>query len=525
MKIRVFIGIIFNLLIASLNISYGVHFNKIPICTEIHSQINPSVSGPIIVWQDNRNGNWDIYAYDLQTMTEYPICTAAGSQINPSVNYGDIFAPPMIVWQDNRRGNWDIYGFKFDRDMYSLTRGTEIVICDAQNDQINPDAGRYVCWQDFRDGNWDIYAYNFDNQSEFEVCTDTSSQINPAIYYSGVVWQDDRNGNWDIYTKNFDDNILRAICKEQGNQTKPDTYTGYEFAWEDDRNGNKDIYGSYCPHEICFDFNDFTIVSIASNPSIQEKPVRFEGYSQGLTFWQDYRNGNWDIYGFLNQYPHPPVEIPVEISGSNQMEIASDYEKLVWQDDRNGNWDIYMAYVCLGGNDSIGGCIIQLQDGIAYNGTTDRMGPTYINNEQLNSSCGYEDYIDAWHYYQPAVGGPITITTDGSQFDTTLSVYNASFGAENIYQDPYQYPSETPTELACNDDYCLENTDSKITMNVVKGKKYYIRVSGFDKQTGEYTILLTRGANTAPIASDLNHNGKVDFEDFAIFASEWLMHN
>ena len=63
----------------------------------------PSVSGNIIVWGDYRNGNPDIYSYDLSTGIERRITNNISYQSNPSIS-GNI-----IVWQDDRNGNLDIY--------------------------------------------------------------------------------------------------------------------------------------------------------------------------------------------------------------------------------------------------------------------------------------------------------------------------------------------------------------------------------------------------------------------------------
>jgi hypothetical protein len=64
---------------------------------------------PLIVWEDSRTGNWDIYLKDLLTGQEVPVCKCDGDQINPDITL-DSDGQPFIVWQDNRNGNWDIYG-------------------------------------------------------------------------------------------------------------------------------------------------------------------------------------------------------------------------------------------------------------------------------------------------------------------------------------------------------------------------------------------------------------------------------
>ena len=58
------------------------------------NQTEPAIYGDIIVWQDDRNGNSDIYMYDLSISTETQISTNESNQSEPAI-YGD-----KIVWVD-----------------------------------------------------------------------------------------------------------------------------------------------------------------------------------------------------------------------------------------------------------------------------------------------------------------------------------------------------------------------------------------------------------------------------------------
>jgi beta propeller repeat protein len=83
------------------------------VVVEPGDQVNPSLDGSLLVYQDNRSGHydesgvwvgeWDLYMKDLDTGIEVPLCTAAGDQVNPRIDGN------TIVWQDNRSGDWDIY--------------------------------------------------------------------------------------------------------------------------------------------------------------------------------------------------------------------------------------------------------------------------------------------------------------------------------------------------------------------------------------------------------------------------------
>ncbi len=134
-----------------------------------NDQQSPAIRGNIVVWQDNFFGDWDIYAADISDfdrlsraepndLIEFVITTNESSQTNPDID-GNI-----IVWQDNRNNNWDIFG-------YNLTTQKEFQITDESHDQTNPAiSGNVVVWQDNRNGNSEIYAVVLDGP-EVAWCT------------------------------------------------------------------------------------------------------------------------------------------------------------------------------------------------------------------------------------------------------------------------------------------------------------------------------------------------------------------
>jgi beta propeller repeat protein len=102
------------------------------------------------VWADARNGELDIYMYDLSTGEETPVCTSFGRQDLPAISSGG-----QIVWEDSRNGNYDIY-------MYDIPTGQEVPICIDFAEQREPDISEWegnalIVWQDYRNGNYDIY--------------------------------------------------------------------------------------------------------------------------------------------------------------------------------------------------------------------------------------------------------------------------------------------------------------------------------------------------------------------------------
>ena len=81
-----------------------------------------------------------------------------------------------MAWQDDRNGNYDIYG-------YDIDTGIEFVICKNSSNQATPAiSGNIVVWRDERNGNYDIYGYDMETNMEFAVCINSASQTYPAVF-------------------------------------------------------------------------------------------------------------------------------------------------------------------------------------------------------------------------------------------------------------------------------------------------------------------------------------------------------
>ncbi len=45
----------------------------LPLTKDVHSQLYPAIYKDYVVWMDLRNGNWDIYGYNLYKGLEFPL--------------------------------------------------------------------------------------------------------------------------------------------------------------------------------------------------------------------------------------------------------------------------------------------------------------------------------------------------------------------------------------------------------------------------------------------------------------------
>ncbi|MDB4349685.1 S8 family serine peptidase [Omnitrophica bacterium] len=147
-----------------------------------------------------------------------------------------------IVWTDARDGNRDIY-------MYDIYNKREEQITDDPDDQYEP--GIYkdkIVWTDERNGNGDIFIYDISKDQEVKRISDPNRQSQPCIYEDKVVWVDERNGNEDIYMYDISEGEERQITYDVHKQSQPGIY-GDRIVWSDERNidperwfRNRDIY-------------------------------------------------------------------------------------------------------------------------------------------------------------------------------------------------------------------------------------------------------------------------------------------
>lgn len=120
-----------------------------------------------MVWQDYRTGNFEIFYNTIQGNgiktwpNDLQLTTSVGDSLYPSIAI-DAKGNLHVVWQDNRDGNWEIYYKKLDNTGLPIT-GDERVTNDSHN-SVNPvvtvdaDNNVHVTWSDDRTGTYELYG-------------------------------------------------------------------------------------------------------------------------------------------------------------------------------------------------------------------------------------------------------------------------------------------------------------------------------------------------------------------------------
>jgi beta propeller repeat protein len=328
MKREINLGVFIIVLLPLVSVFSIEDSNEFPITIDPGSQHDPAIYGDIVVWADKRNGNWDIYGYDLSTGQEFQITTDPDSQSNPAI-YEDI-----VVWTDHRNDNYDIYG-------YNLSTGQEFQITTDPYWQSGPAIYEdIVVWEDHRNDNGDIYGYNLSTNKEFQITTDPDDQEYPAIYNDIVVWES--RGDYigfTVHGVNISTGEIFQVPKIRRSFFRPLYLQGDPAVFEDVviwvEAGKDTIYG----------YNLLTKekVIIAAAHEREQGPGTYRvnttpAIYEDIVVWEDNRNGNYDIYGYNLATGQ---QFQVTTHEANQHSSAIYEHIVVWQDIRNGNYDIY----------------------------------------------------------------------------------------------------------------------------------------------------------------------------------------
>lgn len=288
-----------------------------------------------IVWQDNRNAiDYDIYIQKvspngtpLWTTNGVSASSAVGHQYFPQVCI-DGKGGVIVVWQDKREGNFDIYAQRFDGNGNAQWQQHGISISKSNGDQVEPKlvpdemGGALVVWTDYRSGSGfsDVFAQRVISNGVLAwgagglpVCQAGNTQWNLQFIQDGsgggiVAWQDRRVGAYDnIYAQRFDVNGQMkwaadgvAAAPVSGIQYYPqlagDGQGGAVIGWQDNRLGAD--YDIYCQRisktgQVLWGSGGAPVCLATGH---QYNPQIVSQNGTALITWQDRRQPDFNIY-------------------------------------------------------------------------------------------------------------------------------------------------------------------------------------------------------------------------------------
>jgi len=373
-----------------VNDDVGSSFQRFP------SAAMDNIGNFVVAWNDERNGNYDIYAqmYDAygnpQGSNFMVNDVGEGFQRVPCVAM-DETGNFIVVWDDNRNGNADVYAQRYDVSGNPLGSNFRVDDDTGSSFQGWPSvamngAGNFIiAWDDSRD-DWggDIFAQRYDvggnpQGSNFLVNDDITTwwgwQYNSSIAIDAegsfvIAWTDFRNFDFiaDIYAQRYDENGVPQDSNFRVNDDigpydqyntsiAMDNIGNFVITWQDFRNGdNPDIYAQkynedVIPQDSNFRVNDDVGSHIHWWPSVTMAPLgdRF------VIAWTDYRNPDGDPDIVAQKFENGiPVDANVQINEPDSLSYDKQWSwgfctacnddiiAFTWMDTRrHKGWDMY----------------------------------------------------------------------------------------------------------------------------------------------------------------------------------------
>ncbi len=431
-----------------------------PVCIATKSQNNSHAvpdtkGGAIIAWDDNRNsvtGSTDIYAQRIKnngfgkwTTNGIAVCSNTLTQKSVAITGSGIDGSAIVVWEDKRAGNNDIYAQKIDSSGNVLWTLDGVAVCNKTTSQKNPKlisdnaGGAIIVWEDSVNFYWDVYAQRISSSGALlwattgvAVCAAPNTQVNPKIDVDDmggavITWQDKRNStDYDIYAQRLNPaGIIQwaangvVVCNSIGVQNnpriEPDGSNGALISWIDKRVGTDyDIYAQRISASgtAMWASNGVAVCSAANNQTAQD--MKYLGSNGVVIAWKDDRSGKFDIYAQqLNlsgvaQLATNGILLsnPSSIKSLNPNTISDGLggSIVAWQDSTAIGFDIYSQKLNAAGSAqwTTGGVAISTASDDQVNPTqvTDGNGGAIYAWEDRRNTIDYEIY--AHHIY--AVG-------------------------------------------------------------------------------------------------------------------------
>jgi hypothetical protein len=269
-----------------------------------------------VSWSDYRDSNWEIYFARLDSSgNKIGSNTRITNDVEISLYSSSAWSGSEfgLTWQDNIDGNWEIYFTRLDISGNKIGVNSRITSDDSESrypSLVWSGSEWAISWQDLRDGNTEIYFARIDTSgskigSDIRVTSANYTSSRPSLAWTGseygISWHDRREGNYEIYFTRLDSSgnkigsDTRVTNESSSSSYSSLIWTGAEFgiSWEDLRDTNTEIYFARIDSSGNKVNSD---VRITNDPaSSRSTSIAWTGADYGIS-WRDDRNTNFAIY-------------------------------------------------------------------------------------------------------------------------------------------------------------------------------------------------------------------------------------
>ncbi len=321
-----------------------------------------------VVWYDAFIGNYLIY---------YTRSTDGGNTWRPDTNLiltnYEATKPCIAVtgnylhvaWVDRRIGNDEIY-YKYSTNG-GVSWGPDTRMTDnvytSQQPSIDAQGQTVILMRsDNISGSYEIYYRRSTDAgitwgADTRLTNSAGSKLNPAVKIEGsnvyVVWDDGRNGaNTEIYFNRSTDNgitwqsdtRLTNFAQPSSNASFSVSGSQLHIAWQDYRDGNAEVYYKNSTDGGTTWSPDMRITNNGSN---SWNPSIFAEGPHVHIAWEDNRDGNYEVYYNVSSNngvtwgADTRLTNAADNSNRPNLTVSGSKVHVVWHDYRDGNFEIY----------------------------------------------------------------------------------------------------------------------------------------------------------------------------------------
>ena len=430
-----------------------------------------------------------------QWMTDHRLTNFAGNSYMPSNSQRAIVADGQnihVVWYDAFIGNYLIYYTRSTDGGTTWRQDTNLILTNYEATKpCIAVTGNYlhVAWVDRRIGNDEVY-YKYSTNGgvswgpDIRMTDNVYNSQQPTIDASGqnviLMWDDNISGNYEIYYKRSTDAGLTwgaetRLTNSAGSSLNPSVKlqgSNVYAVWDDSRNGaNTEIYFNRSTDYGVTWQADTRLTNFAEPSSNASFSV---SGSQLHIAWQDYRDGNPEIYykNSTNGGTSWSSDMRITSNGSNSWHpsifAVDSHIHIAWEDNRDGNYEIYYN--------------VSSNSGAAW-GTDLRLTNAADNSNYPGIAVSESKVHVVWHDYRD---GNFEIYYKQNPTGNTIGVTNISSQIPANYSLSQNYPN--PFNPATNIGFKIADFGSvRLSVYDVLGKEVAILVNQ-QLQPGTYEV-------------------------------------
>jgi fibronectin type 3 domain-containing protein len=445
----------------------------------VHSVFQDEVSGDNQIFYSETTNDGNTWTIPIQ------LSNSSNNAEQPAIGCDFLGNSPGVVWQDNRDGNWEIYFKRYDDDipfkpLLPSATGAELAVNVSWRANAECDVVGYNLYRSTTAGNPNTYTVSI--AALVTGTTYYDSPLDPASTYYYVITAVDRAQN----ESTFSDEVFAqplpvapptTLTAMQGNQ-------GAYLSWTASLSDGSLISGYNLYRSTTAGNPNTYAIQISTNQT--GTTYTDTGLINGTTYY--YVSTTVDIYDNESDYSNETYCIPILPPPDNFQALPGNTEAyLSWDTVNNAvGYNLYRRTTATTYAATINGALIT---GTTYTDTGLTNGETYyyvataIDNDSFESNHSNEDWcIPSTDTTPPSIPANLAATanysSDSIELNWDISTDASGIKGYNIYRST---ASGTGYIKIVNSITDLSYSDSTINMDI----KYYYVVTAVDSSVSQ----------------------------------------